>query len=672
MLGRTMVLPLPADLVAAIRSGLETGGLEPSTPLRAQVRVGPAQRPMVALAHLHGGRLLVELEPAPAHAEDFGAPRPSAVAATLARLRRGADLAALGAVATHDLAAMTGFERVLVYRFDRDWNGEAVGEWRDPQAYGSLLGLHFPASDIPAQARALYTRAPARFVIDRDYAPVPLKGDPARGNAAIDLSFVESRSLSPIHLEYQRNLGVNGSMSASILVDGRLWGLVIGHHSRPHYTAPETRAAVAIVTDALAMRISELELVGEHRRREEEVAVETALLQQIAGADDFIAALLQGRATLVDLFEAHGVAVVDDRSVSRLGAAPSDGEVLALAAWIAEQPLDDRVFCTDQASRDFPPAAAYAAIASGVLAAVTADDKRRLILWFKPEEVSTIAWGGDPGKAIDSIGGGVLPRRSFERWVEERRGVSTPWPAWQIGAARRIAGAIESVAHRQNRKIMALNAKQDELLAALGDKERLLAQKDVLTREIDHRVKNSLQIVASFLQMQSRLVKDVQARVAFDETYARVMSVARIHDSLYQSEDVEEVDIGQTIAKLCLDLAEMAGERHKLEVSASPNLKVSYRHAVGLSLIAAELVTNALKYAYRPEQTGSVDVEVRAKGEHGVCLTVSDQGQGLPEDWATQPRQSGLGMKLINAMLAQIGGEMTVESTGGARFTVCA
>ncbi len=674
VLGAPLDTLLPSDLVATISEAYAAQALDPATPLRRTVRLGPEQRPIITLVHVHKGPILIELEPAPTHAEDFGAPSHAEVATAVTRLRRAGDMAALGETATHDLAAMTGFERVLVYRFDREWNGEAIAEWRDPLAYGSLLGLHFPFSDIPAQARALYTRAPPRFVIDRDYIPVPLKAEAARTDEPLDLSFVESRSLSPIHLEYQRNLGVNGSMSASIVVNGRLWGLVIGHHRRPHYTAPETRAAVSTITDALALRIGKMETSREQAQQEAEVVVESRLLQQIAGADDFTDGLLHGEATLVDLFDVDGAAVVDNKRVFSLGSTPSDDEVLRLAAWVAEQPLERRHFCTDHLSSSYPSAAGYAAATSGVLAAFTADDRQRLILWFKREEISAIAWGGDPNKALGRSGSGMLPRRSFERWVEDRRGFSTPWPAWQIEAAQRIADAVEGVTHRHNRKIMALNAKQDELISALRDKERLLAQKDVLTREIDHRVKNSLQIVASFLQMQSRVVKNADARAAFDETYARVMSVARIHDSLYQSEDVEEVDIGQTIATLCHDISGMAGERHKLEVTATPNLKVPYRNAVGLSLIAAELVTNALKYAYSPEQTGSVDVCVKRKAEtvSGVCLTVSDQGQGLPEDWKTHPRQSGLGMKLINAMLAQIGGEMTVESVAGARFTVCA
>jgi two-component sensor histidine kinase len=250
--------------------------------------------------------------------------------------------------------------------------------------------------------------------------------------------------------------------------------------------------------------------------------------------------------------------------------------------------------------------------------------------------------------------------------------VSTPWPSWQVAAAGRIAAAVEAVALRQNRRIEVLGEKQAQLMALLDEKERLLTDKDMLTREIDHRVKNSLQIVASFVQMQGRTTKDPAARAGFDETYGRIMSVARIHDSLWRSDDVGEVDIGQTIEILCRDLSGMAGERRTLDVTVARDVKLPYQQALALSLIAVELVTNALKYAYAPEEPGVVQVEVRHREEGAVCLTVADQGRGLPADWSTGRRESGLGMKLIRAMLKQIGGEMQVEQGPGSRFVVCA
>lgn len=676
LLGRRLGDILPSDLVSAIEPALVDGTLNAPLSLRRVIHLGHEKRPFAVAVHVQADHLVLELEMAPARPEDFGAARPGQIQEAVGRLRRSGTLASAARAAAQDIRALTGFERVLIYRFDADWNGEAIAEAKSPDWDESLLGLLFPASDIPAQARALYTKSHGRFVVDRDAPPAPLLTTPAAGNRPVDLTFAQSRSLSPIHLEYQRNLGVNGSMSLSILVEGRLWGLAIGHHRQPHYVAPDTRAAAAAVADAYALRLHELEVQEQWRQQQAHVAAETSLLHQMAAEDDFVLALSQGPTTLLDLFQATGAAIVRGRSVTALGHTPALKDIETLADWLRQHPPSANAFATDRLSDAYEPAKAYADVASGVLAAFVNGARADLLLWFKPEVVSTVIWGGDPRKPVlaEARSGMVLPRRSFERWVEERRRHSTPWPDWQVRIAETLAAGIEGMALRQSRKIAELSAKQDELVALLLDKERLLAQKDVLTREIDHRVKNSLQIVAAFLQMQGRAVADPAARQAFSETYARVMSVARVHDSLYQSEEVEEVDLGQTIENLCNDLAAGVGGAREIELKAEPGIRVPYKTGVALSLIATELITNAFKYAYAPDVEGGVQVSVRAEAGGGVKLSVCDQGQGLPEDWAMQPSRqgAGLGMKLIRALLDQVGARIETENSPGACFNVFA
>jgi two-component system, chemotaxis family, sensor kinase Cph1 len=674
--GRALDDALPADLVAAIRARLARGALRPEAPLRRRVDLGAPPAPHLVSVHAHDGRVLIEIERLADRPEDFGACDPTRIEEAVMALRGAGNLSGVAWAAAREVRAMTGFERVLVYRFDQDWNGEALAEARAPDWEQSLLGLRFPASDIPAQARALYTRSRSRFVVDRDARPVPLVAALDAGNRPVDLTFAGSRSLSPIHLEYQRNLGVNGSMSASILVEGRLWGLVIGHHRRPHYLAPETRAAVAVIADTLGSRIHEIEAHARFDAQQADLRAQFRLVERMAGSDDFVAALTEGDETLLDLFDATGAAVVGARRTVTVGRVPEPRALAALVEWLRGRDDGGRTLATDHLGGLYPPALEDRATASGLLATGVGADRREWLIWFRAEVASTIVWGGDPRKPVlAGAGATVLPRRSFERWIEERAGYAAPWAPWQAEIARSLAGAVAGVVRRQSRRVAELTAKQDDLVAVLADKERLLEQKDVLSREIDHRVRNSLQIVASFLQMQGRTIKDPAARRAFSDTYGRVMSVARVHDSLYQSESMQEVDLGQTIERLCNDLAGMAGDKRGLELEAHAGLMVPYRTAVGLALVATELVTNALKYAYPAEEIGDVRVVVTPQVDGaGVCLTVSDHGRGLPEDWATATRPgSGLGMRLIRAMLQQIGGTMTVEKgePQGARFVVC-
>ncbi len=343
----------------------------------------------------------------------------------------------------------------------------------------------------------------------------------------------------------------------------------------------------------------------------------------------------------------------------------------AIAGWLRERvPAGERSYSSSSFTSEYPEAAPYREIASGLLATFVDESRENLLLWFRPEVPSTVTWGGDPRKPVLAGSGpvAVLPRRSFERWIEERTGFAGPWAEWQVQLAGSMAEAVEGVVLRQRRKI-------DELTSLLAEKERLLEQKDLLTREIDHRVKNSLQIVSAFLLMQRRQIADGAARQAFADTSARVMSVARVHDSLYQAERFDEVDLGQTLESLCNDLAGLAGEGHAVDLSAEPGLMVPYRKAVALSLIATELVTNAFKYAANPAGGGRVEVSVSAAGPGAVQLRVCDDGAGLPDDWAdakARGKGSGLGMKLIRAMLDQINARLDVANNPGACFTITA
>ena len=678
--GRPLSELLPAGLMAAVRDALATGTLaDAARPLRRPVRLGPQEAPFLAAVHLHDGRLIVELERVPDRPEDFGAATPLEAQDAVSHLRGARSLSQAATITARQIRSMTGFERVLVYRFDPDWNGEAIAEDKVADWNQSLFGLRFPASDIPAQARALYARSPARFVVDRDAVPAAVRGQPAMTNETVDLTFAQSRALSPVHLEYQRNLGVDGSMSLSILVEGKLWGLVIGHHRRPHYVTPETRALAGLVTDGFALRVHELESRQVWAEQQNSLTARNVLLGQMAASDDLATALMSGGdrgdgMTLADLFGAAGAAMVVAGQVTCVGRTPPPDVILRLVDWLRQSlPAEQRVFATDQLSEHYAPAAAWRADASGALAVLVGREEERsdhILLWFRPEVISTVVWGGDPRKPVlaDATTGTVLPRRSFERWVEERRGQAEPWAEWQVGTAVAFGATMEGVVLRQVRRIAELSAEREALT-------RALEQKEILAREVDHRVKNSLQIVAGVMRLQGRTVTDPMARAAFEDTYARVMSVARVHDSLHRSEDIESVDLGETLRQLCGDLAAgMAGAAQRLEVEATPGLTVSSRTAVALSLVATELVTNALKYAYEPGEPGRVEVRAKARPSGGVEVRVCDFGRGLPSNWDTRPRHDGggLGMRVIRAMLDRIGARLEVGSAigPGTCFTV--
>ncbi len=640
---------LPAEILDAV---CEADGF------RTEIPLGPHATRFALTCHDHDDRRLLEIERLFADACDFEEATTAQAHDALRRIRRSDTVEAGAQLCADAIREMTRFDRVLVYRFDPDWNGEAIAESMAEGAYAPLLGMRFPASDIPAQARELYRSAPPRFVVDRDAVPAALIAHPSANARPVDLSCAYSRALSPVHLEYQRNLGVNGSMSVSIMVDGKLWGLVIGHHRAPHYVDPDTRALVSVVTDGFSLRADKLTTDAAWREQQLALEHQNALLHQLAGAEEVESALTsprEGGHSMADMFDAGGAALVRGEEVSADGEVPSDTQIVALARWLrGTLEPGRRLWSSHRLAVDWPDGGATDPHAAGVLAAFTNDDRDHLLLWFRPEVAHRVSWGGDPNKAVqpDRDRHVILPRRSFERWVEERHGESVAWQEWQCHFAGNFAEAVEGVVLRQGRKIDELSRKEAELVRAL-ELQRLMG------REIDHRVRNSLQIVGGMIQMQARSALDDVTRLALNDTYSRVMSVARVHNSLEHVTDDAMVDLGETLRQLCSDMEGVFGSKlGPIHATCSGDLSMNSKRAVAFALIASELVTNARKYAY-PGQEGPIDVCVREEGGV-VTLEVCDQGVGLSDDWQARPRTSGgLGMRVVHGMLRQIGGTLS-------------
>ncbi|RAU23897.1 hypothetical protein CU669_02150 [Paramagnetospirillum kuznetsovii] len=452
---------------------------------------GPNERVVVATlpdlgevefhCFLGGSVIFVEFERVPP--EVGPAAVPVILDEAMTRMLVIADLVELSAEVAATVRQVSGFERILVYRFDEDGSGDVVGESLVADWTQSLLGLRFPSSDIPAQARALYQRTRDRWVPMRDYQPVDLVPPVAGDGKPFDLSFSRYRSVSAIHRLYQKNIGVDGAMSVSILRDGRLWGLLIGHHRRPHVVGPSTRRQVVALAQSFAMRLDALLSVEERCAHERDMRTYSAMLRKLAGADDFLTALTEGTPNIVDLLPGCcGAAVVwdDDHGavhVKTVGTTPPDGRIAALTQWIrsvGEAP----VFATDCLSARYSDFSAYCDIASGVLASFFDDSRHPALLLFRPELIRSVAWAGKPEKVAGPDGVLNLPRHSFDRWVEIKRGHSQPWLGWELDIAATIATTVSEVIIRQMRRIHDLDAEVERFSQALNLSSTTLYHQD--------------------------------------------------------------------------------------------------------------------------------------------------------------------------------------------------
>lgn len=465
LLGRSVDEVLNKDLSALIgidqanlirQAAATFGDLRQRNPLELTMEVGGYTRPFDALLHREpGGILLIEIEMAYGE-RPFSFPNTyQAVRNSVEELNRADGLGPLYDTAARAVRELTGFDRVMVYRYDRDYNGEVVAE-NKREDLNSFLGLHYPASDIPAQARAMYEKSWLRLISDVDYTPAPLVPpmDPDSGTP-VDLTHATLRSVSPIHIEYLKNMGVRASMSISLLRHGRLWGLIACHHyAGPHLPPYGARAAAEFLGSTLSLRM--VDRFDEDQLREQLAA--QSLLSHLTAAThndaEPLATTLLGVPSVLDLLPATGVVVNVGGEYGTLGSPPAPDHVAAIAAWARSTGKDIAV--TECLSRDVPAVPVDPQIAAGALTLNLPDDQ--YVIWFRDEAVRSVDWGGDPHNKAIAVQEGdqvrLSPRKSFDRWREVVDKCSEPWAPIQLESAEGLRANLVEELYRRTRSAL--------------------------------------------------------------------------------------------------------------------------------------------------------------------------------------------------------------------------
>lgn len=330
----------------------------------------------------------------------------------------------------------------MIYRFGNDSTGTVIAEDSDGRL-PSLLNHHFPASDIPRQARQLYMRNRVRVIPNADYRPMPLvPGDISPvTNAPLDMSDCILRSVSPVHLEYMKNMNTMASMSAALIRDGALWGMVIGHHQTARAIPIRMRATCRILAGLLSQQIAARQDAEDYEEQFQLRSREDAFLRSVDGASSTENGLESNLALLRDMLPADGIAVRLGDRILLNGRTPSQEMVAGLTEWLADGRIAEG-FVSHHLAQEYAVAAAQADTASGLLAlSLPGGAAGDMILWFRSERIAVLNWAGNPHKASDASGR-LNPRKSFDLWQETVRQQSLPWSIQEEAAARRVTASL--------------------------------------------------------------------------------------------------------------------------------------------------------------------------------------------------------------------------------------
>lgn len=366
---------------------------------------------------------------------------------------------------TVQVAELTGFDRVLLYSFDHEEHGTVLTEVNNGRL-PSYLGLRFPASDIPKQARELYVLNTVRIIPDAGYTPSPLQGLAGEDPRATDLSMSLLRSVSPLHLQYMRNMGTMASMSVSLVLDGRLWGLISAHNSEPKLVPYLVRSACDMLSKVGGTQLAALHTTAKLAQTVRLHAVQRNLMAELAVYPNYIEGLAHSLPQLLEVTNAGGVALVTDGQIATLGEVPDHPVLQRLAEWLEERPQTE-VWSSGHLSGELPWMEPFAPAASGLLAIRLSSRLPRFILWFRPEVVNTVRWAGEPEEIMEG-NEGLSPRHSFAEWKEVVRGRSVPWSPVEIESARDFQSALTTIGLRRAEETIELGeARFQQLTQAL-------------------------------------------------------------------------------------------------------------------------------------------------------------------------------------------------------------
>jgi PAS domain S-box-containing protein len=472
LLERPLEAALDPALAEAVRAALVDYAALPDAPASLRWQSPHSGAAFAGYVHRSEGLVVVELEPEIAQEASPGAtPTLSLMTRTSRTMRARGDVPGKASAACDALRLVTGFERVMVYRFHRDGHGEVIAEsclaHLDP-----YLGLHYPESDIPAQARRMLVVCPMREIVDIDAGSSPLLPavNPVTGRP-LDLSRSMLRSAAPVHLSYLHNMGVAASLTASLMCDGKLWGLIACHDSHPHRVSPEAREFARWLAQDLASEITIADEQGSrsyaaHLRQCREVI----LASMREGAR--LSTMMMGPelADILGAVGADGVALVRAQEVVTGGVTPAPPQVLEIAERLRERHEDTSttLFATERLSEHMPDVADARATAAG-LVVFSLPGHDFTLMWFRGEWPRSVTWGGNPDKAPSADPDGrIRPRLSFEAWTQSLRLRSRHWRAEELESAHELRAAMEIELRRTMETTLARERKRYQTLMAVA------------------------------------------------------------------------------------------------------------------------------------------------------------------------------------------------------------
>lgn len=647
------------------------------------LKIGKNNSEFEGLIHRYKGNLILEFERFQKDRVGFKLRGFSAIKNSLSILDKTETVKGFCQAAAEQIREFTGFDRVMVYKFLEDNSGhvlaEAVREDLEP-----YLGLHYPASDIPRQARELYLKQWLRLIVDVNVnqSPIIPQINPA-DNEPLDLSYAVTRSMSPIHIEYLKNIGAAASMSISIIEDGKLWGLIACHHGSPKYVPHEIRMACEFLAQTISLQLDLKEKIENREYILKLQKTQDQLIKQMAAEEFYYKGLVFDTPNLLIDFDADGAALVLENEIHLQGKTPDEDQIREICKWLWEE-IDRDIYSANDLSGVFDKAADYIEIASGILAIRLTKYKPEYIIWFRKEYKHSIKWAGNPDKAVAAVGkfgDRLTPRQSFAEWQQTVVGKSKSWKRSELDYALGLRRAIVEVTVKKAESL----AKQNEEL------ERSNTDLDSFSYIASHDLKEPLRGIYNFSNF---LIEDYEEKLE-PEAVEQLKTISKLSErmdlmleNLLQYSRIGrldmsdgEIDLSKYVPET-LFLIKNRIEENNAEIRIPQTLPTVYGDTVRLGEVFTNLVSNAIKYNDSENKLVEIGFE-ESESNQPTVFYVRDNGIGIEKDYHREVFQifkrlhgrddygggSGAGLTIVQKIIQRHGGKIWLESDFGKGTT---
>jgi len=595
-------------------------------------------------------------------------------------------------VAAKEIKKVSGFDKVMIYSFDEEWIGSVIAEAME-EGMDSYLGLRFPSSDVPKQARDLYLKNPYRIIPNREYTGVPLYPEiNSITNAPTDLSDCRFRSVVAVHLEYLKNMNVMASMSTRIIHKEQLWGLIACHHRTPKYLSFQECSFFEFLSNIISSKIASL-LYKVSSAREENLQKQYAdIIQRVYGEASLFASLVELKNQLLLLFDADGIAVCWDGQVSVAGSTPGEKEIRSLQHWLSAQPLTKTTALTDLPRR-YAGAQAFAEAASGVLVLPIQPYEENYILAFRREVIKKVNWGGNPNQVLsfEPNTTNYHPRNSFALWQETVRHTAEPWFKEHLEIAEKCRVALVEFTLRQLTATLEqeVQKRTEELSESKTQLEKTYYELMQMLHVTSHDLREPARKVEFFGSILRKYVVDKEGASYLERALLSSNRISTLIRSLVSysglSQPLEKVptDLNAIVSEVLNDFELVVAEKRAcIDVGELPRIAAAPDQ---MRQVFHSLIDNSLKFSEAGVQIKiHAELQPGADGKEIWKIVIADTGIGFDAAYAEYIfgmfkkghvngyEGPGIGLTIAKKIIENHGGSLVAQGQPekGAQFII--